>query len=321
MPSTFRAAVIGVGHLGRHHARILSSLTDVDLVGVVDIDAERARIVASEFDTNVITDVGALVPRLDGVVVAVPTVGHVSVAEPLLAAGASVLVEKPIASSAVEADVLLRAAAASGATLAVGHTERYNPAVRAALPLISEPGFIEVHRLSTFQPRSLDIDVVFDLMIHDIDVVLSLAGADPVSLEAVGIPVLTDRIDIANARLRFASGCIANLTASRISRDRVRKLRVFQPHALVTVDYAEQQVEAWSVSRSTTGLPAIDGGRIDVDSVEPLERELIDFIGAVRDGVEPVVTGLDGRRALAVAEAITDAMRTTASASVTNGVS
>lgn len=321
MPSTFRAAVIGAGHLGRHHARILSTLTDVDLVGVIDIDAERARIVASEFDTNVITDVGALVPRLDGVVVAVPTVGHVSVAAPLLAAGVSVLVEKPIASSAVEADVLLRAAAATGATLAVGHTERYNPAVRAALPLISEPGFIEVHRLATFQPRSLDIDVVFDLMIHDIDVVLALAGADPVSLEAVGIPVLTDRIDIANARLRFASGCIANLTASRISRDRVRKLRVFQPHALVTVDYAEQQVEAWSVSRSTTGQPAIDGGRIDVDSVEPLERELVDFVGAVRDGVEPVVTGLDGRRALAVAEAITDAMRTTASASVTNGVS
>ena len=321
MSSTFRAAVIGVGHLGRHHARILSALTDVDLVGVVDIDAERARMIASEFGADVITDIGAIVPRLDGVVVAVPTAGHVSIAAPLLAAGVSVLVEKPMAASAVDADVLLRTAAATGATLAVGHTERYNPAVKAALPLISAPGFIEVHRLATFQRRSLDIDVVFDVMIHDIDVVLSLVGAEPVSLEAVGIPVLTDRIDIANARLRFASGCVANLTASRISRDRVRKLRVFQPHALVTVDYAEQQVEAWSLSRGGTGQPSIDGGRVDVEFVEPLKCELIDFVDAVRDGVEPVVTGADGRRALAVAEAIADAMHRVAAASAGNGIS
>ena len=320
MSSMFRAAVIGVGHLGRHHARILSTLRDVDLVGVVDIDAERARTVASEFGTEVVADVRTIVPRLDGVVVAVPTADHVSVATPLLTAGLAVLVEKPMAPSAAEADALLHAAAATGATLAVGHTERYNPAVAAALPLISTPGFIEVHRLATFQPRSLDIDVVFDVMIHDIDVVLSIVGAEPVSLEAVGIPVLTDRIDIANARLRFASGCIANLTASRISRDRVRKLRVFQPHVLVTVDYAEQQVEAWRVSRGDTGQPSIDGGRINVDTVEPLERELIDFVGAARDGVEPAVTGADGRRALAVAEAIAEAMRTAAAASVVDGV-
>jgi len=311
MASAFRAVVIGVGHLGRHHARILSAMDDVDLVGVVDVDADRVRNVSLEYGTDIITDVRAVLSNVDGVVVAVPTQDHLSVAVPLLEAGVSVLVEKPIASSSSEADVILRSAAASGATLAVGHTERHNPAVVAARELISAPGFIEVHRLSTFQSRSLDIDVVFDVMIHDLDIVLSLVGSEPVSLEAVGIPVLTDRIDIANARLRFESGCIANLTASRISREQVRKLRVFQPHALVTVDYAEQQVEAWKVSRTNNGSPSVEGGPIEVETIEPLECELLDFVSSVRDGVEPNVTGVAGRRALAVAEAITQAMKHT----------
>jgi len=309
MESAFRAVVIGVGHLGRHHARILSAIDNVDLVGVVDVDVDRVRNVALEYGTDVITDIQTVLSNVDGVVVAVPTQDHLSVALPLLEAGVSVLVEKPIASSSAEADVLLRSASTSGATLAVGHTERHNPAVVAARELISEPGFIEVHRLSTFQPRSLDIDVVFDVMIHDLDIVLSLVGSEPVSLEAVGIPVLTDRIDIANARLRFESGCIANLTASRISREQVRKLRVFQPHALVTVDYAEQKVEAWKVSISNNGSPSVEGGPIEVETVEPLECELLDFVSSVRDGVEPNVTGVAGRRALAVAEAITQAMK------------
>ena len=309
MESAFRAVVIGVGHLGRHHARILSAIDNVDLVGVVDVDVDRVRNVALEYGTDVITDIQTVLSNVDGVVVAVPTQDHLSVALPLLEAGVSVLVEKPIASSSTEADVLLRSASTSGATLAVGHTERHNPAVAGARELISAPGFIEVHRLSTFQPRSLDIDVVFDVMIHDLDIVLSLVGSEPVSLEAVGIPVLTDRIDIANARLRFESGCIANLTASRISREQVRKLRVFQPHALVTVDYAEQQVEAWKVSRSNNGSPSVEGGPIAVETVEPLECELLDFVSSVRDGVEPNVTGVAGRRALAVAEAITQAMK------------
>ncbi len=309
MESAFRAVVIGVGHLGRHHARILSAIDNVDLVGVVDVDVDRVRNVSLEYGTDVITDIQTVLSNVDGVVVAVPTQDHLSVALPLLEAGVSVLVEKPIASSSTEADVLLRSASTSGATLAVGHTERHNPAVAAARELISAPGFIEVHRLSTFQPRSLDIDVVFDVMIHDLDIVLSIVGSDPVSLEAVGIPVLTDRIDIANARLRFESGCIANLTASRISREQVRKLRVFQPHALVTVDYAEQKVEAWKVSTSHNGSPSVEGGPIEVEAVEPLECELLDFVSSVRDGVEPNVTGVAGRRALAVAEAITQAMK------------
>ena len=306
--SAFRAAVVGVGHLGRHHARILAAAPEVDLCGVVDLDPTRARAVAADVGTVAVADVRDIHPPVEGVVVSVPTRDHLRVGLPLLEAGVAVLVEKPIAATIVEADRLMEAAAASGATLAVGHTERHNPAVAAALPLISAPRFIEVHRLASFQPRSLDIDVVFDVMIHDLDVVLSCVGSEPVSIEAVGVPVLSPRIDIANARLRFANGCIANLTASRISRDRVRKLRVFQPHALVSVDYAEQQVEIWKVRKGGDDRVAIDGGRVDVASAEPLERELDDFVRAARRRASPRVTGADGRRALAVAQRIADVM-------------
>ena len=304
----FRAAVIGVGHLGRHHARILGAAPDVDLVAVVDLDPDRARAVAADTGAVAVSDVREIDPPVDGVVVSVPTKDHLCVGLPLLEAGVAVLVEKPIAASIREADRLIQAADASGATLAVGHTERYNPAVTAALPLISAPRFIEVHRLASFRPRSLDIDVVFDVMIHDLDVVLSCVGSEPVSIEAVGVPVLSSRIDIANARLRFANGCIANLTASRISRDRVRKLRVFQPHALVSVDYAEQQVEIWKVKRGKDERVGIDGGRVGVTNAEPLERELDDFVRAARRRTSPRVTGADGRRALAVAQRIADAV-------------
>ena len=304
----FRAAVIGVGHLGRHHARILGAAPEVDLVAVVDIDVDRARAVAADVGTVALPDVREIDSSVDGVVVAVPTSDHVRVGLPLLEAGVAVLVEKPIAASIAEADRLIAAAAASGATLAVGHTERHNPAVAVALPLISAPRFIEVHRLASFQPRSLDIDVVFDVMIHDLDIVLSCVGAEPVSIEAVGVPVLSSRIDIANARLRFANGCIANLTASRISRDRVRKLRVFQPHALVSVDYGEQQVETWKVRKGEGEHIGIDGGQVEVTNAEPLERELNDFVHAARRRTSPRVTGADGRRALAVAQRIADAM-------------
>ena len=317
--SPFRAAVVGVGHLGRHHARILGAAPEVDLVAVVDMDPDRARAVAADVGTVAVQDLRALEPPVDGVVVSVPTKDHVRVGLPLLEAGVSVLVEKPIAASIPEADRLIEAAAASGATLAVGHTERHNPAVTAALPLISAPRFIEVHRLSSFRPRSLDIDVVFDVMIHDLDVVLACVGSEPVSIEAVGVPVLSSRIDIANARLRFANGCIANLTASRISRDRVRKLRVFQPHALVSVDYAEQQVEIWKVKRGEDERIGIDGGRVRVVNAEPLERELEDFVCAARRRTPPRVTGADGRRALAVAQRIADAMTGSSGAAPSHG--
>ena len=305
----FRAAVIGVGSHGRHHARILAALPDAELVGIVDLDRDRARAVAADVGAPVVDDVRAIDPPVDGCVVAVPTADHAAVAAPLLEAGVAVLVEKPIAASLAEADRLLAAARVSGAPLAVGHTERHNPAVAAALPHISAPRFIEVHRLSAFQPRSLDVDVILDLMIHDIDIVLAIVGDEPASIEAVGVPVLSKRIDIANVRLRFPDGCIANLTASRISRDRVRKLRVFQPHALVSVDYAERQVEAVTVSRPERGAPTIDVRHLDFPDAEPLERELTDFVRAVRTGGAPGVTGTDGRRALVVAQRIVEALK------------
>jgi len=235
-----RVAVIGVGALGRHHARILAELADVELVGVVDINETRARDVAAGVNAQWATDSEALPWKVDAVTVAVPTESHLNVAAPFLRRGTAVLVEKPLARDPVEAKRMIDAAAGSGAILAVGHTERYNPAVAAIRPLIDGPRFIEVHRLGAFPDRSLDIDVVFDLMIHDLDVVLSIVPSEVVSVEAVGVAVLTPKPDIANARLKFASGCIANITASRISRDRVRKIRLFQRDSYISVDYAAQ---------------------------------------------------------------------------------
>src|SRR2546421_11532701 len=219
--TSLRVGVIGVGHLGQHHARLLASMDGVDLVGVCDINRARADEIVSKFGGQVFADSRELLGRVDAVTVAVPTVSHVEIALPFLDAGIATLVEKPIAPSVKDADRLVEAAERRGALLATGHTERFNPAVAAALPLISEPRFIEIHRLGTFPERSLDIDVIFDLMIHDLDVVLSLVKSDVDSIEAVGVPGLTGRVDIANARLRFPNGCLANPTASRLNRDRV----------------------------------------------------------------------------------------------------
>jgi predicted dehydrogenase len=305
MNSELRVAVIGVGHLGRHHARILSSLPGATLVGVVDINESRAREVASQHGTTAYTDCRQVIEQVDAVCVAVPTESHLEIARPFLERGIAALVEKPLARSEGEADALLAAAAAGGAVLAAGHTERYNPAVQAALPLVTTPRFVEVHRLGVFPERSLDIDVVFDLMIHDLDVVAALVRSPVASVEAVGVAVLTPRVDIANARLRFESGCIANITASRISRDRVRKIRFFQPDAYISIDYAAKEVEAYRLARREGERPGIEGGKLPVAQNEPLALELADFVAAVRDKRPPMVTGEDGRRAVALAEAIT----------------
>jgi predicted dehydrogenase len=223
-----------------------------------------------------------------------------------------------MARSLDEADDMIAAAAAAGVALAVGHTERFNPALAVARPYLTDPRFIEVHRLGTFPERSLDIDVVFDLMIHDLDVVLSLVNSDVESVEAVGVPVVTNRVDIANARLRFANGCIVNLTASRISREQVRKIRFFQPASYVSIDYAAQKVDLWRLVKGTgpapfdgaQGRPSIEGGERAVVNEEPLARELIDFVEAVVSRRAPIVTGEAGRRALGVAQTITDKIRT-----------
>ncbi len=304
--SRVRMAVIGVGSLGQHHARILAAMPHADLVGVVDIKPDRARDVAAQYGTAAYSNASELVGRVDAVSIATPTVSHVAVALPFVESGAAVLVEKPLAATVEDADRLLAAADARGTVLAVGHTERFNPAVAAALPLVSRPKFVEIHRLGTFPERSLDIDVVFDLMIHDLDVLLATVGSEVESVEAVGVNVLTPRVDIANARLRFASGCVANVTASRISRDRVRKARFFQHDAYISIDYAAQELEVYRLAAQNGGRPTIQGGRIDVESDEPLRRELDDFICAVRDRRPPVVTGRDGRAALALANRIAE---------------
>jgi len=304
-----RVAVIGVGALGRHHARILGELPEVELAGVADINESRAREIGGLVNVPWVTNPAEMLGRVDAVTIAVPTESHLSVALPFLQRGTAVLVEKPLARTLSEAQQIIDAAAASGAVLAVGHTERFNPAVEAVRPLVDHPRFIEVHRLGTFPDRSLDIDVVFDLMIHDLDVVLSIVASGIVGVEAVGVAVLTAKPDIANARLKFASGCIANITASRISKDRIRKIRIFQRDAYLSVDYAAQEVERWRLVKGNGARPAIEGGRLAVVQEEPLKRELADFVAAVREKRAPGVTGADGMRALELAQRITEAMQ------------
>ena len=308
--SPLRVAVIGVGALGKHHARILASLPGVSLAAVVDINRARAEEIAAAHGTRPLFDAGQLDGQIDAVTIAVPTALHARIARPFLEAGIPALVEKPIARTVEEADAMIAASAGRGAVLAVGHTERFNPAVLAARRVLVDPRFIEVHRLGAFPERSLDIDVVFDLMIHDLDIALSLVPSEVETIEAVGVPVLTGRVDIANARLRFANGCIANITASRISRDRVRKIRFFQPSAYVSIDYAAQKLEVWRLVKGNGPMPTIEGGEVEVPVEEPLKRELEDFVQAVTTRRPPLVTGEQGRRALALAQQITDKMAT-----------
>lgn len=302
-----RMAVVGVGHLGRHHVRLLRAMAAVEVVAAVDLDRTRAEQAVAGSRAEALTALDPVLDRVDAVTIAVPTVEHLRVARQCLDRGIHVLVEKPMACSLAEADDMLAAAEATGATLAVGHTERFNPAFAVARASLSEPRFIEVHRMSGFPERSLDIDVIFDLMIHDLDIVLAVDASPVVAVEAVGVPVLTSRIDIANARLKFASGCVANLTASRISRDKVRKLRCFQPDRYVSVDYAAQELEIWKLERGTGGTPAIAGGPVPVQHDEPLRIELVDFVEAVRQGRPPGVDGQQGRRALALAARVAEA--------------
>ena len=303
-----RAVVVGVGHLGKHHARILAALPGVTLAGVVDTDIERASQVAAERETKAYADVSLVPGKIDVAVVAVPTESHARIARALIESGVHTLVEKPIAQTVAEADDLSAAAKSRGVVLAVGHSERFNPAVMAARPHVKDPRFIEVHRLGQMPGRSLDIDVVLDLMIHDLDLILSLVPSEVEGVEAVGVPVLTPRIDIANARLRFANGCIANLTASRISREPVRKIRFFQQDAYLSIDTAAREVELWRLVPQPSGAPTIGGGKLEVAGDEALKGELEDFLGAVRDGRAPAVSGEQGRAALALATRIVELM-------------
>lgn len=308
--SVIRVGVVGVGHLGRHHARLLATTPGATLVAVADTSEERARASAEATGADAVTDYRQLIGRVDAVSIAVPTVDHARIAAAFLDAGVHVLVEKPMTSSLAEAEDLIARADAAGRILAVGQTERFNPAVAAAIPLVTQPRFIEVHRLSGFPERSLDIDVVFDVMIHDLDIVCAIDPSEVVSVEAVGVPVLSPKVDIANARLKLASGCIVNLTASRISREKVRKVRFFQPAMYVSVDYGDQELDVWRVIPRQGERPLIEGGSVPVEKGEPLGRELHDFVDAIRAGRAPRVTGRDGFRALQLATRVAEAMAT-----------
>ena len=302
-----RAGVVGVGHLGYHHARLYSTMQGVDLVGVVDLDESHAGEVAAEFETRSFPSVSALLDfGVDAVSVAVPTLSHYDVTTEVLRAGVDVLVEKPIASTLEEARAMNEAAAESGRLLQVGHVERFNGAVLALTEHITKPLFIECHRLSPFPGRGDDVSVVLDLMIHDLDVVLALTKAKVTSLDAVGVPVFSTQEDIANVRLRFDSGCVANLTASRISVESMRKIRIFEENAYVSTDYSEKEVIVYhkkpgEIPEDLSPMEWINIEPLEVSREEPLRLELASFIDCVRERRTPVVSGEDGLRALELA--------------------
>ncbi len=296
-----RVGVVGVGDFGRNHVRVWRELEGAQLVGIVDADPERARAVAAEFATQALPNTDSLDGEVDAVSLAVPTVEHARVGCRLLESGVDVLVEKPMAASLAEADELIETARRAGRVLQVGHLERFNPAITAVEKIVVRPLFFEVHRLGVFTPRSLDVDVVYDVMIHDLDIVLALVNAPVRDVRAVGIPVLTDKVDIAHARIEFASGAVANLTASRVSTERVRKMRFFQEHEYVSVDYTRQDVLRVRV-RQAGPQPQIDFKKVPTEAEEPLRAELRAFLEAVRARETPRVDGQAGRRALELAD-------------------
>lgn len=313
--------MIGVGAFGRNHARVYHQLATegapIRLVGVVDPDTTRADAAAREFGCRSFGSIQQLTTthsEVQAASVAVPTIHHLSAAQQLIEAGVDVLIEKPVATSLAEADELIRLAEKHGRIVQVGHLERFNPAVRAALPVITRPMFFEVHRLSVFTPRSLDVDVVLDLMIHDLDIVLSFVNSPIKEVRAVGLPILSGKVDIANVRLEFESGCIANFTASRVSTERVRKLRFFQPKQYVSLDYGRQDVLVFTVGADgASGAPSVNPqiqmAKLPTTNEEPLHAELKSFLDSVERRSPPAVTLEDGRRALAIALDVVAAIR------------
>jgi predicted dehydrogenase len=320
--SVLSVAVVGVGVFGRNHARVYKELEQqgegVRLLGVVDPDVVRADAVAREFGCRAFGSVQQMLTthsEVRAASVVAPTAHHLESARPLLEAGVDVLIEKPLAGSLAEADELIALAARHKRIAQTGHLERFNPAVRATLPLLTQPMFFEGHRLSVFTPRSLDVDVVLDLMIHDLDIVLAFANSAVKEVRAVGLPILSGKVDIANVRLEFASGCVANLTASRVSTERVRKLRFFQPGQYISLDYGRQEVLVFTVGAEgkSAGAPSVNPqikvAKPAVALEEPLHAEIKSFLRAVRERSAPLVSLEDGRRALALALDIVEVIR------------
>lgn len=303
-----RTAVIGVGHLGRQHARLHAALASEGLsefVGACDVNEQTARDVAGERNTNWFTDWRELVGKVDAVSLAVPTESHCTLACGLLEAGIHVLVEKPISRTLEEADQMIAAAAKGGALLQVGHLERFNPAMVALRPHVRNPVYFEIHRVGEFTARSLDIDVVLDLMIHDLDIVQWLVGeeVEVTDIHAVGIAILTNKVDAANARLEFSSGAVANITASRVGTEKIRKMRFFQPHDYIAIDYTTKRASISSLSppAANGAWPGVHIKHLDIVDVEPLRAEIVSFLEAAHSGSVPTVTGSHGRNALNLA--------------------
>lgn len=323
--SPLRVAVVGAGEFGRNHVRVYRELEGVELVGIIDANPDRAAKVAQEFGTRALPGLSALPSeRVSAVSLAVPTSEHAQIGCQLFAAGHDLLVEKPMAASLDEADDLIAAAKRFGRVLQVGQVERFNPAVSAAQKIVTRPMFFEVHRLGIFTPRSLDVDVVYDVMIHDLDILLALVNAEVVDLKAVGIPAITDKVDIAHARIEFATGTVANVTASRVSTERVRKMRFFQEHEYISLDFTRRDALRIRVRPGASsipldaalptltpgnapvaeGQPEIAFEKLSTTPEEPLRAELRSFLECVRTRRAPVVDGSAGRRALALADRV-----------------
>jgi len=305
---TLKTAVVGVGHLGKQHARIHAAMATegfTDFKLVCDVNETTAQEIANEREVEWTRDWRELIGKVDAVSLVVPTESHAEIACGLLENGIHVLVEKPISRTLDEADDMIRAADKGGALLQVGHLERFNPALVALRPHVRNPVYFEIHRVGEFTARSLDIDVVLDLMIHDLDIVQWLVGEDVevTELHAVGIPILTNKVDAANARLEFSTGAVANITASRVGTEKIRKMRFFQPHDYVAVDYSTRRASISSLAPpSATGAwPGVHVKNLDVVDVEPLRAEIVAFINAARDGLPSPVSGIEGKNALALA--------------------
>src|SRR5215468_6669826 len=303
-----RVAVVGCGEFGRNHARVYREIESAELVGVFDTDPSRAAACAQEFQTQAFSSLEEMQGKADAASVAVPTLTHAEVGCRLMELGLDVLVEKPMAKDLADADALQGAARERSRILQVGHVERFNPAVLAVEPIPNRPLFFEVHRLGVFSPRSLDVDVIYDLMIHDLDILLALVGEPVVEVKAVGIPVLSDKVDIAHARLEFSGGAVANVTASRVSTERVRKVRFFQEHEYISLDYARRDALRVGVKR---GGPQPEFGfeKLNAPAVEPLRAELEAFAAAVRSRVAPRTDGVAGRAALELAGRVMESIR------------
>jgi len=303
-----RVAVVGAGEFGRNHARVYREIETVELAGVLDVNAARAQAVAQEFGVRAFQSIDELQGAVDAASVSVPTVSHADVGCLLMAMGLDVLVEKPVAATVAEADTLLGAARQHNRILQVGHVERFNPAVVAVEPILNRPLFFEVHRLGVFTPRSLDVDVIYDLMIHDLDILLALVKEPVMEVKAVGIPVLTDKVDIAHARLEFAGGAVANVTASRVSTERVRKMRFFQHHEYISLDYARRDALRVSVQKAGP-QPEFAFEKLAAPAGEPLRAELQAFAAAVETRVVPKTDGVAGRAALELASRVMESIR------------